>query len=92
MPGRDGTGPTGTGPMTGRGSGLCTGVNTARYGAGFGIGLGPGLACRRGFVKRFGRCFAIGETGPKIQKELLRNQKSVLEKRLEFINKKLEEQ
>ena len=38
MPGRDGTG-----PMTGRGLGLCSGV-----GVGFRHGHGRGMSCRRG--------------------------------------------
>lgn len=42
MPRRDGTGPTGRGPMTGRGAGPCAGAGT---GAGRGFGRGPG----RGF-------------------------------------------
>ena len=46
MPGRDGTGPLGAGSMTGRGLGICAGVNAARYGVGVGRGLG--LACRHG--------------------------------------------
>ena len=44
MPGKDGTGPLGTGPRYGRGSGFCRGGNGA-YGAfiaGFG-GRGPGF-------------------------------------------------
>jgi hypothetical protein len=91
MPGRDGTGPMGAGSMTGRGLGFCTGANAVRYGAGFGLGLGPGLACRRGFGRRFGRGFAINEATSKTQKELLQNQKTILEKRLEAIDKQLED-
>ncbi len=41
MPGRDGTGPMGRGPMTGRGLGRC--------GAGLGRGRGLGLGRRNGF-------------------------------------------
>ena len=39
MPMRDGTGPTGRGPMTGRGMGPC--------GAGYGRGYGRGFNCPR---------------------------------------------
>lgn len=48
MPGRDGTGPQGAGPMTGRGAGRCAGLNTPGYanpvaGRGFrGLGFGRG--------------------------------------------------
>ena len=38
MPGRDGTGPLRGGAMTGRGFGLCTGINPVRYGPGLGYG------------------------------------------------------
>jgi hypothetical protein len=84
MPGRDGTGPVGAGPMTGRGLGLCTGVNTVKYGAGFGMGLGRGLACRHGFSGGLGGGY--GRT----QKELLQEQKELLQSRLEVIDKQLE--
>jgi hypothetical protein len=90
MPGRDGTGPIGAGPMTGRGLGFCTGADAARYGTGRGLGLGLGLACRRGFGRWFSRDLAIDEAIPKTQKELLQNQKAILEKRLEAIDKQLE--
>lgn len=52
MPGRDGTGPLGAGPMTGRGAGFCAGFNMPGYanqvpgrgflGRGFGRGGGGG--------------------------------------------------
>lgn len=50
MPRQDGTGPTGKGPMTGRGAGLCTGAGTGAgrgRGRGFGPGAGIGGARRR---------------------------------------------
>jgi len=51
MPGQDGTGPNGQGPMTGRGLGSC--------------GKGLGLGMRRGFGRGLGRArcpakFAVG--------------------------------
>lgn len=90
MPGRDGTGPMGAGSMIGRGLGFCTGANEVRYGTGLGFGLGLGLVCRRGFGRWFGRGFAIDEATSKTQKKLLQNQKAILEKRLEAIDKQLE--
>ncbi len=47
MPGGDGTGPMGAGPMTGRGMGYCA----VRAGFGFmnRIGFGRGWGCGRGF-------------------------------------------
>jgi hypothetical protein len=47
MPFRDGTGPLGQGPRTGRGAGACAGQGgTGRFG-GRGLGMGRGLG--RGF-------------------------------------------
>ncbi len=86
MPRRDGTGPMGTGSMTGRGLGVCTGADAVGYGSGRGMGFGRGLACRRGF----GRSFSIDETSPKTQKELLNEQKNIFQDRLEVIDKQLE--
>jgi hypothetical protein len=80
----------GAGQMTGRGSGLCTDANAVKYGAGFGMGLGLGLACRRGFGRGFGRGFAINQASSKTQKELLEEQKTMLQYRLEAIDKQLE--
>jgi hypothetical protein len=90
MPRRDGTGPMGAGSMTGRGLGLCTGANVVKYGAGLGMGLGLGLACRRGFGGGFGRGSAINQTSSKTQKELLNEQKAMLQDRLEVIEKQME--
>jgi len=47
MPGQDKTGPSGQGPLTGRGLGPC--------GAG-----GRGIGFRRGFGRGFGRCRGFG--------------------------------
>ena len=66
MPGRDGTGPMGAGPMTGRGFEICTGANAVRYGA------------------------AVYEISPKTQEELLKEQKTILQERLEAIDQQLE--
>ena len=90
MPRRDGTGPMGAGSMTGRGLGLCADGNTVEYGAGFGNGLRFGIGCRRGFGRGFGRGFAINQTSSKTQKELLNEQKIMLQDRLEAIDKQLE--
>ena len=91
MPRRNGTGPMGAGSMTGRGLGLCTGASVVKYGAGLGMmGLGLGLACRRGFGGGFGRGFAFNQTSSNTQKELLNEQKTMLQDRLEVIDKQLE--
>jgi hypothetical protein len=91
MPRRDGTGPIGAGPMTGRGFGVCSGVNAGWHGAGFGLRL----ACRRGFGRFFGRGYAINPNlvNPeyaKSPKEILEMQKDMLQNSLDTINKQLE--
>jgi len=91
MPRRDGTGPMGAGSMTGRGFGICTGVNAEKYGAGRGMGFGRGLACRRGFSRGFGRSFSMNETSPEMRKELLNEQKNILQSRLKAVDKQLDE-
>ena len=90
MPRRDGTGPMGVGPMSGRGLGLCVGESTIKYGSGFGRGLGLGLACRRGFGRGFRRGFSVNQPAAKTQKELLQEQKDALQNRVEAIDKQLE--
>ena len=64
MPGRDGTGPMGLGPMTGRGAGYCGGRNAAQ-GAGRGLGLGfrGGRGAGRGGYGRRNMFNATGLTG-----------------------------
>lgn len=59
MPGFDGTGPRGEGPMTGGARGFCgpdseRGFSYGRgYGRGFGRGRGMGRGCGRGRGRRF---------------------------------------
>lgn len=47
MPGLDGTGPGGMGPMTGGGFGRCADNNNARAGTGRGLARGRGRGFRR---------------------------------------------
>ena len=60
MPGGNGTGPTGMGPMTGRGAGFCAGYAVPGYanpvgGRGYrGRGRGRGMGRGRGFGRGFG--------------------------------------
>ncbi|MFO8018759.1 MAG: DUF5320 domain-containing protein [Promethearchaeia archaeon] len=58
MPGGDGTGPNGYGPMTGRGLGYCAGYSTPGYTKGGGLGLGRGFRGGRG--RGFGRGIGRG--------------------------------
>ena len=61
MPGGNGTGPAGMGPMTGRAAGFCAGYAVPGYanpvgerGYGMGFGRGRGMGRGRGFGRGFG--------------------------------------
>ena len=84
MPRRDGTGPMQSRSINGRGLGLCTGVNAVEYGAGFGLGL----ACRRG--RGYGRCVAANVDSVIARKELLQEQKFVLQSRIHALDMQIE--
>ena len=63
MPGGDGTGPAGLGPMTGRAAGYCAGYPAPGYVSGGGRGFGRGFGGRgggRGWRNQF---YATGLTG-----------------------------
>lgn len=85
MPRRAGTGLRGAGSMSGRGFGLCTGANAAVRN-----GTGRRGVCRSGVPRGFGRGFAINQTSSKTPKELLREQKTILQDQLEVIDKQLD--
>ena len=53
MPGGDGTGPMGMGPMTGRGAGCCAGYVVPGFPGCVGIGLGRRMGGGRGFRRMF---------------------------------------
>ena len=66
MPGGDGTGPGGMGPMTGRAAGFCAGYSVPGYanpvgGRGMGMGMGMGRGRGGGFGR--GRGFGWGRAG-----------------------------
>lgn len=82
MPGRDGTGPAGTGAMTGRGVGFC-------IGAGFGLGQGLGTACRRGFGRGFRRFAVRDQISPENRKKILQAQMDALKNRLSVIDSQM---
>lgn len=77
MPNKDGTGPTGMGPKTGRGFGPCC-TNMPFFGGGFGRGKNRG----------FGR-FMNWPTDDKAQKQMLENYKKALQEELEDTDKEL---
>ena len=84
MPRGDGTGPTGKGPMTGRGMGFC--VRTFETGETSYIGGG----IRRGFRRWFGRGCTVMNASAENKKEFLEDEKNFLQRRLESLEKELE--
>ena len=97
MPYRDGTGPMGEGPMTGRKQGNCADDNVRNFGGrGFGRGFGRG----RGFGFGFGQGRGFGwrwsdenrnpdeESSLKTGIDFLKNQLKVLEDRLNNLRHK----
>jgi len=103
MPGGDGTGPLGRGPMTGRGFGFCSGYsNPGSANPSFGLGLGR--VRDRGFGRRYwgrgrgfwGRIFYQGPDYPPVQnkeeeKIYLENMVKDLEEEISSIRKRINE-
>ncbi len=79
---RDGTGPFGQGPMTGRGMGPCAG-NARRMG---GRGMGRGYGFRRGMG--YGMGFAPPVYAAPT-KEMLQSEKAMLEAELKAMDEQL---
>lgn len=96
MPGRNATGPTGEGPMTGRGFGFCADKTAAGrgFGSGFnrGAGLGHGRGYGRGMGRRFfrGFCFA-DDSADMSRKDYLKARKDALKSAVDAIDKELGE-
>ena len=107
MPGFDGTGPQGQGPMTGGGRGLCN-PRAIGYGSPFagGFGYGRGFGMGRGYGRGFGRGMGMGMGmgygygpgyGPRYPLEpadetaQLKAEADYMKKSLDAINKRLEE-
>ncbi len=78
MPGFDGTGPNGLGPMTGRGMGNC---RQSQGGCGLGRGLGRGRG-RGGFCR-----FANQDSTPQERIEVLKASKKRLEEEIAALGK-----
>lgn len=93
MAGRDGRGPLGRGPLTGRAFGVCnedrrTSVRQGRRAAlGLGQRCGRGLAFGQGQERGFGIARQYNEN---TSEELLLEQKEILEDRLRVIKEELE--
>ncbi len=107
MPFRDGTGPSGAGPMTGRGLGRCTGYSSPDYTKNF---RNRYFGKNFGYGRRFGygRCFGRGywraswsgrrdypqsetETTKKEEKEMLNEELNYLKGDMESIKKRIQE-
>jgi len=84
MPGRDGSGPTGQGSMSGRGLGVCSGLGrgTRRF-------FGTGFFCKR--VQGFRRNINLALITSKTQNEIQIEQKRLLQKELDLVNQQLED-
>jgi len=103
MPGGDGTGPLGAGPMTGRGAGFCAGFDTPGYahpamGRGFGRG-GGGRGYRYGYRAtglpgwmRFGWGMQVASTASpsEAERDRLQRQAEMLQQQLDAIRKRLD--
>ena len=84
MPARDNTGPTGQGPMTGRGAGRCASDNINNApGFGRGRGAGRGMGCGMGRGQGFGRNVTPAPTREQ-QIETLKTQLAQLESQNEY--------
>jgi len=94
MAGKDGTGPAGQGPLTGRGMGVCTGARQSRFFSGRGCGMGFG---GRGGAKagaRTGAGFGYGFGGigaGATDKEMLNEEREFLKQRMDQIDRELED-
>lgn len=94
MPGGDGTGPRGMGPMTGRGAGFCTGYSTAGYANtvfGFGRGRGRGLGWRGAFANGYYENQYLREITPKQEAEALKSQAKIMQDEINAINERIKE-
>jgi len=87
MPGFDGTGPFGQGPMTGWGMGPC--------GRGFrrGFGAGRGMGFGRGFGRRFFRGYGANPNySIEDELEMLKREKELIEQEISGLEKELQNQ
>jgi hypothetical protein len=87
MPRRDGMGPMGMGPMTGRGFGVCGNKFYGRRNC-FGRGFGPWYGARYGFAPGYGPGYLRQDI---TEKEFLKSQKEFLESQIELLEKELED-
>ncbi|RLE08823.1 MAG: hypothetical protein DRJ06_03995 [Candidatus Aminicenantes bacterium] len=97
MPGRNGTGPLGMGPMTGRAAGYCAGYQSPGYinqipVRGFGgRGLMRGLKFGRGYGFRAGAYQYASNMTSQQEIDILREQAKIMEVEVQAINKRIGE-
>ena len=98
MPGGNGTGPNGMGPMTGRGLGYCSGAATYGIGRRFGCGMGRGSGRGMGRGFRNQPPFRAGNWSleanaftPEQELGTLRQQAEAMQRSLEQINQRINE-
>jgi len=94
MAGRNGTGPSGQGSMTGRGLGNCSGNKNTSNSFGNGLGTGRGLRNRQGSGMGQGRGNNSGGSNinqepaaNKSRKDILSEEKELIEKQLKDIKR-----
>jgi hypothetical protein len=94
MPRKDGTGPMGCDPRTGRGAGSCT-ENQGSYISGHGSGMGYGRRNRFRGSMGMGRGAGWGSSfvhsTPQEERSFLENQMEVLQNKLNFLKQRVEE-
>ncbi|HPX93365.1 MAG TPA: DUF5320 domain-containing protein [Bacillota bacterium] len=91
MPRRDGTGPMGYGPMTGWGMGPCRdyGYGYGRRGRRMGYGR-RGYGMGYGYGRGFGPGYGYAPYDDRSDREILEEEKEILQERLDYISKQLE--
>jgi len=92
MPGLDGTGPWGAGPMTGGGRGFCNpaGAFSRGYGRGFGFrrGFDPGYGPDRRYEPAYGAPYPME---PKQEINMLKAEANAMKNDLNEINRRIQD-
>ncbi|RKY02435.1 MAG: hypothetical protein DRP55_02870 [Spirochaetes bacterium] len=100
MPGLDGTGPLGLGPMTGRGLGYCATPSSSNryrwfgpYGpwGGWGLGWGRGWRWQAGWWPPYGGGWGYPPYTPEQELEMLKDEANFYEQELEAIRARIKE-
>jgi hypothetical protein len=100
MPGGNGTGPAGMGPMTGRGAGFCAGYSVPGYAnpvGGGGMGMGRGRGGGRGWrnqyypAPRWAGYYGptMAAAGPENELQALQSQAEAMKANLEQISERI---